>query len=113
MRAKEFVTERKFSHRKSAVLNTTYEFPTMPSSDGYQVYRFGIAMANHEEQAYGPTGQHAVIMAYTAEEEQIIKAAERATGHKGTAVTDAGSNEPDSTDHVSPVAQPKRNRYGV
>lgn len=113
MRAREFITEREFSSRTSAVLNTTYEFPTMPSSDGYQVYRFGMAMANHKQQAYGPTGQHAVIVAYAPEEEEIIKAAEQVTGHKGTAVTDAGSKEPNSTDHVSPVSRPKRNRYGV
>ena len=35
--------------RKSRAMNTAFEFPTMPSSDGYQVYRFGMAMANHEE----------------------------------------------------------------
>ena len=113
MRAKEFITERSFSKRKSGPMTTTFQFPSMPSSDGYQVYRFGVAMANHEEPPYGPTGQHAVISAYTPEEEEIINAAERATGHKKLIVADRGSHEPNSTDTVSPVAQPKRNRYGV
>jgi hypothetical protein len=113
MRAKEFITEREMSDRKSRVLNTAFEFPTMPSSDGYQAYRFGVAMANHEEPAYGPTSQHAVISAYSPEEEAIIHAAERVTGHKGRLVADRGSREPKSTDTQSPVAQPKRNRYGV
>jgi hypothetical protein len=113
MRAKEFITEREMSDRKSRVLNTAFEFPTMPSSDGYQAYRFGVAMANHEEPAYGPTSQHAVISAYSPEEEAIIHAAERVTGHKGRLVADRGSREPKSTDTHSPVAQPKRNRYGV
>ena len=113
MRAKEFITEREMPQRKSRTMNTAFEFPTMPSSDGYQVYRFGVAMANHKQPPYGPAGQHAVISAYTSEEEEIIHAAEKATGHKGRILADRGSNEPFSTDTQSPVAKSKRNRYGV
>ena len=113
MRAKEFIVERSFSKRKSGAMTTTFQFPTMPSSDGYQVYRFGVAMANHEEPPYGPTGQHAVISAYTPEEEEIIRAAERATGHRGRVLADRGSREPKSTETQSPVSKPKRNKYGV
>lgn len=113
MRAKEFIVERSFSKRKSGAMATTFQFPTMPSSDGYQAYRFGLAMANHEQLPYGPTSQNAVVSAYTTEEEEIIHAAERATGHKGQVVADRGSHEPNSTDTVSPVAKTKRNRYGV
>jgi hypothetical protein len=113
MRAKEFITERELPDRKSRALNTAFEFPTMPSSDGYQVYRFGVAMANHEEPPYGPAGQHSVISAYTPEEEAIIHAAERSTGHKGRILADRGSQEPKTTGTQSPVAQPKKNRYGV
>ena len=113
MRAKEFITEREMPERKSRVMNTAFEFPTMPSSDGYQVYRFGVAMANHEQPPYGPSSQHAVISAYAPEEEEIIRAAERATGHKGRLLADRGSREPKSTGTASPVATSKRNRYGV
>ena len=72
MRAKEFITERSFSKRKSGPMATTFQFPSMPSSDGYQAYRFGLAMANHEIAPTSPTSQHAVISAYTPEEEEII-----------------------------------------
>ena len=113
MRAREFITEREMPQRKSMTMSTAFEFPTMPSSDGYQAYRFGMAMANHEQPPYGPAGQHAVISAYTPEEEEIIHAAERATGHRGRILADRGSDEPLSTDILSPVAKPKRNRYGV
>ena len=113
MRAKEFITEREMPERKSRALSTAFEFPTMPSSDGYQAYRFGIAMANHKQPPYGPTSQHAVISAFTPEEEEIIHAAERATGHKGRLVADRGSREPNSTETTSPVSKPKRNKYGV
>ena len=113
MRAKEFITEREMPERKSRTMSTTFEFPTMPSSDAYQAYRFGVTMANHKEPPYGPTKQHAVISAYTPEEEEIIHAAERATGHKVILVADRGSHEPNSTETQSPVAKTKRNRYGV
>ena len=113
MRAKEFITERSFSKRKSGPMTTTFQFPSMPSSDGYQVYRFGVAMANHKQPPYGPAGQHAVISAFTPEEEEIIRAAERATGHKGRLLADRGSQEPNSTETQSPVSRPNRNKYGV
>jgi hypothetical protein len=114
MRAKEFIVERSFPKQESGPMNSTYAFPTMPSSDAYQAYRFGLAMADHTiNYAEGPTGNSAVIVAYTPEEEEIIKGGTRQTGHKGKMVADRGSDEPKSTDSQSPVAKPKRNRYGV
>ena len=114
MRAKEFIIERSFSKRKSGPMSATFQFPTMPSSDGYQVYRFGIAMADHTlNYAEGPTSRNAVIVAYTPEEEEIIQGGERQTGHRGQLVADRGSHEPVSTSSQSPVAATKRNRYGV
>ena len=89
-------------------------FPDMPSSDPYLAYRFGMAMADHTiNHAEGPAAQHAVIVAYTEEEEDIIRGGESQTGHWGKMLTDRGSREPDSTNTRSPVAQPKKNRYGV
>lgn len=114
MRAKEFMMERVFPKRKSSVMNATFEFPTMPSANAYAAYRFGLAMADHTlTHAEGPTGNHAVIVTYTPEEEAIIQGASRQTGHRGNLVADRGSNEPDSTATVSPVARAQRNRYGV
>jgi hypothetical protein len=114
MRAKEFIVERSFPKRESGPMNATYAFPTMPSANAYATYRFGLAMADHTiNYAEGPTSNSAVIVAYTPEEEEIIKAGTRQTGHKGKLVADRGSNEPQSTETHSPVAKPKRNRYGV
>ena len=114
MRAKEFIVERSFPKRKSGPMSTTYAFPTMPSANSYAAYRFGLAMADHTiNYAEGPTGNSAVIVAYTPEEEEIIKAGTRQTGHKGKIVADRSSHETTDTNSASPVAQPKRNRYGV
>lgn len=114
MRAKEFIVERKLPTRKGGPMKTTYAFPTMPSSNAYKAYRFGMAMANHT-MVYpeGPTGNSAVVVAYTPEEEEIIKAGTKQTGDKGVLVADKESHEPGSTGIQSPVAKIKKNRYGV
>ena len=115
MRAKEFIEEsRGFSHMKSTTMSTTYEFPTMPANNAYQAYRFGLAMANHTmKHSGGPVGQNAIVVAYTPKEDEIIRAAEQVTGHKKHLVADRGSNEPNDTNLVSPVAKPRRNRWGI
>lgn len=113
MRIKDIVTEG-FATRKSNTLSTTYEYPQMTSANVYDMYRFSVAMADHTNPpAEGAMSNHGVIVAYTPEEEQIIKAAERVTGHKGKLAADRGSHEPKSTNKVSPVAKPKKNKYGV
>jgi hypothetical protein len=120
MRIREIITEqfsdtaRGFSDRKSRALNTTWAFPGMPSSNPYRSYRFAMAMANHEiAHEEGPTSEFAVISAYSKGDEEIVAAAIKATGEKAIMVADRGSNEPDSTSTVSPVAKKKRNRWGV
>ncbi len=114
MRANEFIVERKMPERKDGPLRAMFQFPKMPSSDPYQAYRFGMAMADHTlTNAVGPTDRNAVVVAYTDEELDIIRGAERQTGHKGVQVADTKSREPTSTGKQSPVARPKRNKYGV
>lgn len=114
MRAKEFIVERKFPERESGPMAATFTFPTMPSADAYQVYRFGMAMADHTiNYPEGPTNRNAVIVAYAPEEEEIIRAGTKQTGHKGVLVTDRKSHESDDLNVVSPIARSKKNKYGV
>lgn len=114
MRAREFIVEREMPERKSSTMPLSKHYPDMPSSDPYLAYRFGVAMADHTiNYVEGPSAQHAVVVAYTPEEEQIIQGGERQTGHRGLTLTDRGSNEPNSTNVTSPVAKSRRNRYGV
>jgi hypothetical protein len=114
MRAKEFITEREMPERKSRTMSTAFQFPTMPSANAYAAYRFGMAMADHTiNYPEGPSSNSAVIVAYAPEEEEIIAAGTRQTGHRGKLLADRGSREPKSTESVSPVAKPKRNKYGI
>jgi hypothetical protein len=114
MRAREFIIERQMPERKSATMPFSKKFPTMPSSDPYAAYRFGMAMADHTiKYAEGPASNFAVIVAYTPEEEAIIKGGEAQTGDKGVMLSDRDSREPDSTNKMSVVAKKKPNKYGV
>lgn len=114
MRIREVLFEREMPERKSSTMPLSKSYPTMPSSDPYQIYRFGVAMADHTiNYAEGPAAQNAVVVTYTPEEEDIVKGGERQTGHKGQMLTDRGSHEPKSTNTASPVARIKRNKYGV
>jgi hypothetical protein len=104
MRAGEFITERKFKNRKASVLSTMYHFPDMPGDSAYQIYRFGLTMANPDiEYADGPAAAQAVIMAYTDEEDAIVKRAMKRTGHPGLLLSTPGSTEPDFVPTSSPV----------
>ena len=114
MRAKEFITEAELIDFHSATLPHVKAYPDMPSSDPYLAYRFGMAMADHTiKHPNGPAKNSAVIAAYTQGEEEIIDRAERKTGHRGKILADKGSQEPEGVAKQSPVAQIKRNRYGV
>ena len=114
MRAKEFIIERSFPKGSNEPLKATYAFPSMPSSNAYAAYRFGMAMADHTiNYADGPTANSAVIVAYTPEEEAIIKAGIKQTGHNGILIADKASHESSSINNTSPVAKPKKNKYGV
>ena len=114
MRAKEFIVERKFKERKAKPLSTAYEFPSMPGDSAYKIYRFGMMMGNPDMgNIKGPAAANAVVMAYTQEEEEKVRGAEKRTGDKGRLLTNKGSTEQNSIDTVSPVAKLKRNKYGV
>lgn len=114
MRAKEFLTEREYKEIKSDPMIYSQEYPSMPSSNPYLIYRFSMAMADHTmDHVDGPAAQNAIVAAFTKEDEEIIKGAERQTGHKGRTLSDKKSTEPTDTNKTSPVAKPKRNKYGV
>ena len=104
MRAHEFICERKFKNVKADPLSTTYHFPSMPGDSAYQIYRFGLVMANPDiEFTEGPASAQAVVGAYTAEEDAMIKRASKRTGHKGKLLTNKGSTEPDLVATQSPI----------
>jgi hypothetical protein len=113
MRIKEVINEE-FSSRKSATMSTAFEYPQMTSANPYDMYRFSVAMADHTNPPpEGVLSNHGLTVAYTDEDEKIIKAAERITGHRGKLTAKRGSKEPEDTNTASPVAKKTKNKYGV
>jgi hypothetical protein len=123
MRAREFLPEAVNRQRdradgfdavESDPMVKTYAFLDMPGNNAYRAYRFAMAMANHAIKSRdGPTSQLAVISAYTEGDEEIVKAAIKKTGERHIVVANKGSNETRDVNLISPVAQLKKNRFGV
>lgn len=60
-------------------------------------------------------GRHDVAAPYTKEEQQILQQAFKAVGswHKDLNNGDLRSQELESTNKLSPIAKPKKNKFGV
>jgi hypothetical protein len=89
----------------------------LPIDQYYQMYRFGIAMAGEPEKSApkaGPAKDMPTVWMYTDAEEEIVNKASKNQGIKGKTIVDKGpSSEVKTVNTVSPVAKPKRNKYGV
>lgn len=81
----------------------------------YHMYRFGVAMANHsaDNPPVGPARDKFTVWSYTDGDEKIVRAAEKNMGTKGTDISKSPSKETENINIVSPVAKPKRNKYGI
>jgi hypothetical protein len=89
---------------------------SMGPSNYYHKYRVGIAMASSPDTGgvsnIGPTSDDMVTVGYTPADREIADRAYKAMGYKRKKITSDKSQEHDAHT-VSPVAKPKRNRYGI
>jgi hypothetical protein len=116
MKATEFMGEAKAATmRKSMQRSGIHAIQYKNNDTYYDMYRLGIAIAGGKDApSTGPAGPHPTVWMRTPEEEAKIKVAEKVVGMKGTNIIPAGNTEETTTvDTVSPVAKPKRNKYGV
>ncbi len=83
----------------------------------YQMYRLGVAMAGEPEKSApkeGPAKDVPAVWMYTDADEEIVNKAAKNQGITGKTIVAKGpSSELNTVNTVSPVAQPKRNKYGV
>jgi hypothetical protein len=83
----------------------------------YGMYRFGIAMAGEPEHSApkeGPAKDMPTVWMYTDAEIKKVDGAAKNQGIKSTTIVAKGpSSEIDIVNTTSPVAKPKRNKYGV
>jgi len=119
MRAREFVIEGKTLPPEQAdPMNHVFVLPGVNSSDPYQIYRFGVAMARARSDAGAdkipnmPTwsaeaafGEHAVVAGFNSAIEPVIDQALKMAGLpvEKVQVSTPDSLEPSLVNHVSPV----------
>ena len=120
MRAREFVTEEKTLPPEQAdPMNHVFTLPGVKSSDPYQIYRLGVAIARArsdagtqdpipnmpEWSAAAAFGEDAVIAGFNAGVEPAIDYALKMAGlpAKKVQISSPNSLEPASVNHTSPV----------
>jgi hypothetical protein len=120
MRAREFITEEKTLPPEQAdPMNHVFVLPGVKSSDPYQIYRLGVAMARARSDAgtdgitdklpawsaQAAFGEDAVIAGFNATVEPVIDQALKMAGlpAKKIQISTPNSLEPDLVNHTSPV----------
>ena len=120
MRAREFVTEEKNLPPELAdPMNHVFVLPGVQSSDPYQIYRLGVAMARARSDAgtdgitsklpawsaQAAFGEDAVVAGFDASVEPVIDQALKMAGlpAKKVQISTPNSLEPASVNHASPV----------
>ncbi len=117
MRAKEFIVEVEKKLSKTLRNAGPYAKQYDDIDQYYGMYRFGIAMAKSPDDpgySEGPAKDIPAVWMYSSGEEEIVNRAEKNQGIKGRVIIQKGpSEENKSINTVSPVATPKKNKYGV
>lgn len=133
MRAKEFIRESREGSIEDDVaeaIPSAYVIPALPNQDPYKQYRFGMALAaarankatddvnprKTDFQGKSPWGENAIVVSYTGTTQDIIDDALAEVGLGSGAkkqITSKGSHETKDVTTNSPVAKPKKNKYGV
>jgi len=120
MRAREFITEQTALPPEQAdPMNHVFVLPGVQSSDPYQIYRLGVAMARARSDAgtdgitsklpaWSATaafGEEAVVAGFDASVEPVIDQALKMAGlpAKKVQISTPNSLEPGSVNHTSPV----------
>ena len=120
MRAREFITEQtKLPPEQGDPMNHVFVLPGVTSSDPYQIYRLGVAMARArsdagtndpipnmpEWSAEAAFGETAVVAGFDSSVEPIIDQALKMSGlpNKKIQVSTPNSVEPSLVNHQSPV----------
>jgi len=117
MRANEFLNEatKKGQIRKNLKQSGPFAKRYDELDTFYDMYRLGIALANDKAPSRGVTSNSPAVWVRNDEEAEMLSNAERSMGIKGTVVVPNGksSEMKDVVNTTSPIANPKRNKYGI
>jgi len=101
---------------KLALNNLTQYDQLNNNANPYLAYRFGVALAGSPDRDMdkrGTIGSDFNMIDYSSADEEIRKGAEKIMGVKPSRQTGRGSEELPSTNTTSPIAQRRKNKYGV
>lgn len=131
MRASEFINEAwsgkshgkpaKVRDRASDALPGVLVQRQLRNTDTYMQYRMGLALAAARADAAGLVkfnqesswAENFINVMWANEDEETIRLASKLMGVTPTRITNNASEESKGTETQSPVAKPKRNKYGV
>ena len=130
MRAKEFINEAsqkshgkasKIRDRADAALPGVFVQRQLRNTDTYMQMRYGMALAAARAEKAGLVdfdqesawAENFINVMWANEDEETVMLASKLMGVTPSMISDKKSREPKSTETQSPVAKPKRNRYGV
>jgi hypothetical protein len=121
MKISEVVNEAKGKEKlRKATTNSLPNVHSYPYLDNanhpYTAYRFGVALAkspNDVDHLEGPIGTEFTTIGYSDADQEIIDHTRKEFGLPARKHSAKGSVESDTVGKVSPVAKPKRNKYGV
>ena len=131
MRIKELIKENwagkvhgepgKVASDENAAIPGAFVQRQLRNTDSYMQYRYGIAVAAaraakaghidfEQESAWA---ENLAQVMFTPEDEETIMLASKLMGVTPSRIADNKSREQKGTSSISPVATPKRNKYGV
>jgi hypothetical protein len=116
MKINEIISEGKLRKAAELALPNLRKYDNLDNSSPYHAYRFGIALAGAPAMGTdkdGPIGQKMVTIGYTEADDDITQAAAKLIGATSTQISTNGSKELPWVNKESPVAKPKKNKYGV
>lgn len=120
MKINEIVTEAARGKLRKGTTQSLSNISSYPYLDNnshpYVAYRFGVALAKSPSDVkdqQGPTGSEFVTIGYSDADNEIINHARKEFGLTTRTHSTKGSLETDQVNKASPVAKPKKNKYGV
>ena len=121
MKINEIITEELARGQlRKATRNSVSNIQSYPYLDNnthpYVAYRFGIALAHSPLDVtapLGPIGSEFTTIGYSDADQEIIDHTRKEFGLPVRKHSGRGSKELDKINKTSPVATPKKNKYGV
>jgi hypothetical protein len=117
MKVSEVITEAGVRKGVTNALPNLQSYPHLDNNaNPYLAYRFGIELAGSPDvdaDRQAGTGSEFVTVGYSDADEEIINHASKKFGLKRKTHGGKGSVELAKVNNASPVAKPKKNKYGV